>query len=454
VPSITPDHEIVTNAKEVIDSEPDALAIDAVEAGIAAAHPETVLNETVSVDGTTLHIDDATYDLAGFEKIIVLGGGNAAGHVASVLESSLGEVIDDGVVVTDDPTETELIQTIEGSHPVPDERAHQGATAILERAEAADSETLVLAVITGGGSALLPAPAGDISLADLQTLTDKLLASGAAIDEINAVRKHISALKGGRLARAAAPATMVGLLFSDVAGDDPAVIASGPISPDSTTFADALGVLDAYDVDAPTSVYEHLQAGAAGDVAESPIADDMLFESTTVHILASGFSALSAAADVCKRAGLDPLILSSSVRGEAREAAKTHVAIVEEVLATGNPVEPPAAILSGGETTVTIRDEGTGGPNQEFALSAALELPEGVVMTSVDTDGIDGPTEYAGALVDETTATPATEARAALATNNVTPFLREHDELLITGPTGTNINDLRITLIPSGVLDC
>ena len=452
VPS-RPDHDIVTNAEDVIDSEADALAVDAVEAGIAAAHPETVLRETVSLDGTRLHIDHATYDLTEFEEVVVLGSGNAAGHVASALESILSEVIDDGVVVTDDPTETTVIEIVEGSHPVPDERALQGVRAILGRAEAADRGTLVLAAITGGGSALLPAPAGDITLADLQTLTDKLLASGAAIDEINAVRKHISGLKGGRLARAVAPATTVGLLFSDVAGDDPAVIASGPISPDPTTFADAFEVLDAYDVDAPVSVREHLQAGAGGDVAESPTTDDLLFESVAAHILANSFTALSAAADVCKRAGVGPLILSSSVRGEAREAAKTHVAIVEEILTTGNPIEPPAAVLSGGETTVTIRGEGTGGPNQEFALAAALELPEGVVMASVDTDGIDGPTEYAGALVDETTATPATEARTALAANDVEPFLRDRDELLITGPTGTNVNDLRVTLVSRVVSD-
>jgi hydroxypyruvate reductase len=441
------DTDIVTNAAAVADSAADTLAIEAVEAGIAAAHPETVLRETVSLDGTTLRVADATYDLSDFETTLVVGGGNAAGHVASVLESILGDAIDGGVVVTDDPTTTGMIETIEGAHPVPDDSAHRGARAILEQVEAADRETLVLAAITGGGSALLPAPAGDVTLRDLQDLTDELLASGASIDEINAVRKHVSALKGGRLARAAAPATTVGLLLSDVAGDDPAVIASGPISPDPTTFADAIDVLDTYGVAAPASVREHLQAGSRGEVPESPTAEAAAFDRVSVHVLANGFTALSAAADVVGEVGVEPLILSSSVRGEAREAAKTHAAIAEEVLATGNPTDPPVAVLSGGETTVTIRGEGQGGPNQEFAVAAAVELPAGVVVASVDTDGIDGPTEYAGALVDDTTATPARAARAALSTNDVTPFLRDRDALLVTGATGTNVNDLRITLV-------
>lgn len=448
-----PDPDIVTNASGVVDSKADVLAVDAIEAGVAAAHPESVLRDSITLEGDGLRVADETYDLASYERVIVLGGGNAAGQVASVLEALLNDRIDDGVVVTDDPAETSVVEIVEGSHPVPNEHASDGARSVLELASAADRETLVLAAVTDGGSALLPAPAGDVTLSDLQLLTDDLLASGASIDEINAVRKHVSALKGGRLARAAAPATTVGLLFSDVAGDDPAVIASGPISPDPTTYEDAIAVVEAHDLDVPASVVDHLDAGVTGGVVESPTAENPLFEHVDVHVLANGLTALAAAADVCDSADFDPLILSTSVRGEAREAAKTHAAVAEEIRATGNPVEPPAAVLSGGEATVTIRGEGTGGPNQEFALSAALDLPDGVVLASVDTDGIDGPTAFAGALVDGETAMPADEASNALATNDVIPFLEQRDALLETGPTGTNVNDLRVLLVPSDILD-
>jgi len=471
---------MISNAAERSDSPESAAVLDAVEAGIAAAHPETVVRERLSLDADAsergvLRVGEDRYDLSAYDRIVVLGGGKAAAGVAAALEDLLGDRIDEGVVVTDDPTETRVVRVVEGNHPVPDERAVEGAREVLDLAERADERTLVLGVLTGGGSALLPAPAGDVTLADLRALTDELLRSGAPIGEINAVRKHVSRLKGGRLARRAAPATVVGLLFSDVAGDDPGVIASGPLSPDPTTYDDALGVIEERGVDAPASVAALLRAGAAGDEPESPTAGDPAFDRLSVHVLANGFTALSAAADSLAEAGYEPLLLTSSLRGEAREAAKSHVAIAEEALATGNPIEPPAAVLSGGETTVTVGDGGkgsdedgdehedsdgdgsddgtgdggaTGGPNQEFALSAALGLPAGVRLASVDTDGLDGPTDAAGALVTADTATPAEEARAALAANDAYGFLDDRDALIDTDHTGTNVNDLRILLVP------
>ena len=328
-----------------------------------------------------------------------------------------------------------------------------GAERVRALAEAATEETLVLGVVTGGGSALLPAPADDLSLENVQQVTDELLASGAAIDEINAVRKHLSALKGGRLAEAAAPATVVGLVFSDVVGNDLDVVASGPFVPDASTYEEALAVVDRYALDVPASVRTRLERGVQGDVPETPDPGDPVFEGVETHVLADGFTALDAARDEAVERGYDAHVLSSRIRGEAREAARSHVAIAEEMRATGNPFDPPAVVLSGGETTVTLRGDGDGGPNQEFALSAALELDEeNVVVASVDTDGVDGASEAAGAVVDARTVTDdESDAHDALEGNDSLPFLDAHDALVVTGPTGTNVNDLRVMVVESDV---
>ncbi|QCW04408.1 glycerate kinase [Natrinema pallidum] len=437
---------MIANRDRLAASEARDIALDCVVAGIEAGHPRTVVRDTVALEGATLRIADATYDLREYDTLVVLGGGNAAAHVAVALEAILGDRIDSGVVVTDDPAETERVTVRAGDHPIPSERGVDAAGDVLAAADAADGDTLVLAAITGGGSALMPAPAGDLSLADLRTTTDALLASGADIGDINAVRKHLSALKGGRLARRAVPATVASLVLSDVVGNDPSVIASGPVAPDESTFDDALAVLERYEIDAPGSVQARLERGAAGEIAETPGPDDAAFETVSNHIIADGMTTLDAARDAAAERGYETLVLSSRVRGEARDAAATHVAIAEEVLATGRPVAPPAVVLSGGETTVTVRGDGTGGPNQEFATSAALHLADGseIAVAAVDTDGSDGATDAAGALVDGTTVADPDAAREALANNDAYPYLESRDGLLCTGPTGTNLNDLRV----------
>jgi hydroxypyruvate reductase len=428
------------------------VALDCLEAGIEGAHPARVVDENVALDGEQLTVGGDTYDLSEYREALVVGGGNAAGAVAAALEDELGDRIDGGIVVTDVLPETTDVELVEGDHPVPSERGAAGARRVRELAESATEGSLVLGVVTGGGSALLPAPGGDLSLADLQRVTDELLASGAAIDEINAVRKHCSAIKGGRLAEAAAPATVVGLVFSDVVGNDLDVVASAPLTPDRSTYAEALDVVDRYDLDAPESVRERLRRGVAGDLPETPGPDDAAFEGVETHVLADGFTALDAARDEAAERGYDAHVLSSRIRGEAREAAKSHVGIAEEMRATGNPFDPPAVVLSGGETTVTLRGDGDGGPNQEFALSAALELDEeSVVIASADTDGIDGASEAAGAIVDDGIVTDDRgEARTALEENDVFPFLDAKNALVVTGPTGTNVNDLRVMVVESG----
>jgi hydroxypyruvate reductase len=439
---------VITNRESLVSTPAHDIALACVEAGIEAAHPKAVLAETVSYEDEHLTVDEQTYDLREYDEVIVLGGGNIAGQVAVALEEVLGNRISNGVVVTDDPTDTTHVQVLEGDHPLPSTRGTDGAERVLECAEAADESTLLLAVIGGGGSALLPAPTGDVSLGDLRAVTDDLLASGASIHEINAVRKHLSDIKGGRLAAAAAPATVVGLVFSDVVGNDLDVIASGPIAPDSSTFADARDVLRRYDVATPETVDQHLKRGMCGKLDETPTAGSHVFDRVETHILADGMTALTAARDTARASGYETAILSSRVQGEARDAAAFHAAIIEQIHSTGDPVEPPVILFSGGETTVTLTGDGAGGPNQEFALQSALELPESSVVASVDTDGIDGATEVAGAIVDASTcAGTEAKARNALANNDTYSYLQSAGALIETGPTGTNVNDLRVIVI-------
>jgi hydroxypyruvate reductase len=431
-------------------SEAHETALACVAAGIEAAHPERVVAERVARDGDTLRVADTDYDLAADDRVVVLGGGKAAGPVAAALEGVLGARLEGGLVVAEEPTDTDRIVERTGDHPVPGEAGVAATRELLERADAAGPGDLVLAVVGGGGSALLAAPEG-VGLDDLRETTTALLDSGATIREVNAVRKHLSAVKGGRLARRAAPATVVTLALSDVVGNAFDVIASGPTVGDPSTFGDALDVLGRYDLSVPDAVVERLEAGAAGAIPETPAPGDPAVGGDA-HVLADARTALDAAREAATERGYRALLLSSRVRGEAREAALTHAAVAEEALATGDPVDPPAVVLSGGETTVTVAGNGAGGPNQEFALSAAIEFAgrEDVVLAAVDTDGRDGSTDAAGALVDGATVTDRTAARRALAANDVHPHLGSRDALLSTGPTGTNVNDLRVLVVGDG----
>ena len=431
-------------------SEAHETALSCLGAGIEAAHPHRVVADAVAVEGDTLVVGDGRYDLTAHDDVVVVGGGKAGDTVADALEELLGERISAGAVVDTDPTEGGRIERLRGSHPVPDETGVESTKRIAELVADADERTLLLVVVTGGASAILPSPAEGVSLEDVRETTDALLSAGADIGEINAVRKHISTLKGGGLARLAEPATVVGIALSDVVGDDLSVIASGPTAPDDSTFGEALSVLDRYGVDAPVAVRERLLAGEQGDVPETPGTGDPVFSLVTNHVVADGFTAVSAAREEAKERGYEVCVLSSRIRGEAREAAKTKAAVAEEAAATGNPVEPPAVVVSGGETTVTVSGDGDGGPNLEYALSAALTLTvdgESAVVGAVDTDGRDGGTDVAGALVDGETVDDAAGARGALARNDALPYLRERGTLLETGTTGTNVNDLRVAVI-------
>lgn len=436
---------------------PRAIAEACVQAGIDAAHPQAVANQQLTVTNGTLRIASPTgtsrsYDLQAHDRVFVLGGGNAAGQLAAELEACLGDWLTDGVIVTDDPAGCEQITEHEGDHPIPSARGRRGAQAVRTLAQEASADDLVIAVITGGGSALLPAPADDIPLVALQAVTDALLAAGAPIDAINIVRKHCSTIKGGRLGETLAPATVAGIHLSDVVDDDLSTIASGPLVPDQSTFADAQAILDRYDVDPPAVIADHLAAGVAGERPETP--DGSLSHVDPV-VIATNMTALSAAAETATAHGCTPMILSSRIRGPAREAGSMHADIAAEAYRTGTPVSPPAVILSGGETTVHVAESagnGTGGPNQEFVVAGVQELRELDITTStiavaaVDTDGFDGPTDAAGGVLTPA-AVETEQARDALDRHDVTPFLADHEGLIETGSTGTNVNDLRAFVV-------
>jgi hydroxypyruvate reductase len=377
--------------------------------------------------------------------------------MARALEDLLGDNIADGVIVVKEGhgLPLEHIRIHEASHPVPDERGIKGAEEILSLVKAAGERDLVLCLISGGGSALLVAPAEGVTLEDKQEVTRLLLACGADIHEINTIRKHLSRAKGGGLARFAYPATVVSLILSDVIGDDLNVIASGPAVPDTSTFDDTRRVLEKYDIwdRVPASVQSRIQRGLKGDIEDTPKIGDAVFQKCYTELVGTNIQALKAAGQQAEQLGYQTLILSSTVEGEAREVVKVLTAIAKEVRDSGNPLSAPACILCGGETTVTIRGDGKGGRNQEFALAAALGLDgiENIVVLAGGTDGNDGPTDAAGAMADGRT---LARARAKdldpldyLRRNDSYHFFQALEDLVITGPTLTNVMDVYMLLV-------
>lgn len=416
------------------------LALECLTAGIEAAQPERAVERHCALDGDSLRIKGAEYDLSEYDSILILGGGKGADDLAAAFETLLGDRVTDGVVVTNEQTaDTERVTVRIGEHPTPGAGSVSGATAVLEAAAAADDRTLVIAAIAGGASALLCAPVDGLSVEDIQGVTDGLLSAGASIDEINVVRRACSKIKGGGLAAAAAPATVVGAIVSDVVGDDLSVIASGPTVPTKTDPAAALGVLDRYDLAVP-AVREWLREAEPSEPAAVEVDN---------HIVVSGRDAIDAARQTARDRDYATCVLSTRIEGESTAAGRFHAAIGAEAAASGDPVAPPAVILSGGETTVRVTGDGVGGPNQEFALAAASELPQSAVLGAVDTDGGDGSTDAAGALVDAQTVEDPDAARAALDDNDSYRFLDSKGRLLRTGVTGTNVNDLRVIVVPS-----
>ena len=395
----------------------------------------------------------ARRDYSRFRHVYVIGAGKAGASMARAAERALGRMVTGGLVNVKYGHLAKLrrIELNECGHPVPDQRGVAGAERIAEIAAAAGAGDLVLCLISGGASALLPLPAPPVTLEEKQEVTRLLLACGADIHEINTVRKHLSAIKGGQLARLAWPAKVEALLVSDVIGDSPDVIGSGPAAPDPSTFAEAAAVLDRYGIrdKVPAAVRTRIEQGVAGAIDETPKPGEKLFARVRNTVIGGNGLALDAAARQARQLGFRTLVLSSAIAGETREIARMHAAIAREVAERGRPVKPPACIITGGETTVTLRGDGLGGRNQEFALAAALDIAglDNVVVFSAGTDGTDGPTDAAGAIADGDTLSRKPDARRYLDANDSYHYFKPLGDLVITGPTNTNVADVRILLI-------
>jgi glycerate 2-kinase len=399
------------------------------------------------------------YDLNKYRHIYVVGGGKAGVPMVWALSQVLGERLTAGWVNVKDghlvgASLPKVIRVQEASHPIPNEVGRQGAQQILDLVGRAGAGDLIFCLISGGGSALLPLPVQGITLEDLQALTDALLLCGATINEINAVRKHCSQIKGGQLARAAYPSTVISLVLSDVVGNPLDVIASGPTVPDTTTFDDAYQILLKYGIldGVPERVVSHLRAGVDGQVPETPKEGDPIFENVHNVIIGSNAIAAQAARDQAVAMGFSTLLLSTYVEGEAREVGRVMAGIAKSLAVEGWPLPVPACVIAGGETTVTVRGSGKGGRNQELALAAALALDgwQSVTLFTLATDGIDGPTDAAGAVVDGQTARRGAEMGMAaadfLAENDSYTYFDRLGDLIRTGATNTNVNDLLFIL--------
>jgi hydroxypyruvate reductase len=419
-------------------------ALSIFRASLAAADP---------AGAVARHLARRNFDR--FRHIYVIGAGKAGASMAQAAERVLGRRITAGLINVKDGHTAPLrrIELNQCGHPVPDERGAAGSARIAQIAAAAGRDDLVLCLVSGGASALLPLPAEGITLAEKQATTRLLLACGATIHEINAVRKHISRIKGGQLARLAAPARVESLLLSDVIGDNLDVIGSGPTAPDASTFATVAAIFDRYAIRTrvPASVRTRIERGARGEIPETPKPNDPLFARVSNTVVGGNRLALDAAARAARLLGYRTLILSSTIEGETREIARMHAAIAREISSTGRPIRPPACIITGGETTVTIKGDGLGGRNQEFTLAAALDiagLPR-VVVFSAGTDGSDGPTDAAGAIADGQTLARQPDARRYLDRNDSYHYFQPLGDLVITGPTNTNVMDVRLILVGS-----
>jgi len=435
-------------------------------AALAAVDPYNAVLKAARVEQNRLHIAGAVYALDEYERIVVVGAGKATARMAQAIEVLLGNRIAAGLIIVKDGHSLPLsvIEQVEAPHPVPGEAGVAGTRRVLEMVHAANENTLLICLLSGGASALLVAPAEGLTLQDKQQTTRLLLNAGASIDELNAVRKHLSRVKGGRLAQAAYPASLLTLLVSDVIGDPLDVIASGPTAPDSSSFADAWAVIAKYALQEklPPQVAVYLQRGIKGQVFETVKMDDPCMASTRNVIIAGIQQALQAAMEKCAQLGLLTRVLSSTLQGDARDAAHFLAQAARDELAVMQPHEQ-RCLLCGGETTVTVRGDGKGGRNQELALAFAVEIEglAGVMLLSAGTDGSDGPTDAAGAMVDGGTAALARSAdlepQAFLACNDSYHFFQQFDAVtgaqchLKTGPTGTNVMDVQIIFLSKNI---
>lgn len=452
--------ELEENATFYEDMHARRVALQILRVAIDSLDPRVAIKNHVRRGDNLLYIDNLTFNLDKFQNVYVVGGGKASGAMAEVLEEILGDNLTGGFInvlrKTKSCFKTRKIKLNEAGHPIPDKDGLAGARKIVQMTKNASRDDLVICLLSGGGSALLPLPATGITLQDKQKLTEALLKSGSTIYEINTVRKHISELKGGRLAKAASPATLISLILSDVVEDSMDTIASGPTAPDKTTFYDAISILRKYGLwenFTPETVRKRLEAGLRGAISDTLKPSDKIFKKIHNIIIGSNRSAALVAVRKAEKLGFNSLLLSSIVEGEARHVGTVYAGILKEILHSKNPIPKPAVVVAGGETTVTVTGSGKGGRNQELVLSASLKINgfKGVAIASINTDGIDGPTDAAGAIADGQTTERAQEKKLNpiefLINNDSFHFFLKLDDLIFTGPTGTNVSDLTVMVV-------
>ncbi len=428
------------------------------DGALKAVDPKEAVLNALTLDGNILSYKGGSVDLSRTKKVIVVGGGKAGGLMARAVEALLGKRITTGHVNvlkgTEDSVKTGRVTLRGASHPIPDHEGVKGVDTMFDLTNGLTKRDLVITLMSGGGSALMPYPASGINLEDMRELTSLLLKAGVTINELNSVRKHISGFKGGQFARHVYPARMINLLLSDVIGDPIDTIASGPTSPDESSFTDARGVVVKYGLldDIPENVLTRLNAGINGMCPETPKLGDPIFENVSNLVIANNYMAARAASEVAEGLGYNSLILSTHIEGEARQVGVMFAGIAREEQSRGLPVPRPAAIIIGGETTVNVKGEGKGGRNQEVALGAIRKMSglKGLIAT-LGTDGIDGPTDAAGAIVDGESLSRALELGlnpdVFLDGNDSYSFFKPMNDQIMTGPTGTNVNDLNVILV-------
>jgi hydroxypyruvate reductase len=428
-------------------------------AALAAVEPAEAVYKFVSRIGDQLLIGKHSYHLSAYDRVFVVGAGKASIPMADAVCEVLRDRLSGGGVITKyhhvDRALPTIVRVHEAGHPLPDQNSVDATRDLADLLRTATSRDLIFCVISGGGSALMTLPADDITLIDLQTTTQLLLRAGATIHQINAVRKHLDLIKGGGLARLANGAQLISLILSDVVGDDLSVIASGPAAPDPSTFADAWQVIEQCGLidQLPASIRARLEHGRSGDIPDTPKPGDPLFERVQTAIIGSNAIAAQAAETAAKKLGFNTLLLSTSIQGEAREVAKVAAAIAKEIRQYNRPIQRPACVIWGGETTVTLKGHGLGGRNQELALAAAIAIENlpNTLIVALGTDGTDGPTDAAGAIASGDTLGRARaiglDAFAHLADNDAYHFFQPLGDLIMTGPTETNVNDLLFLLV-------
>ena len=447
----------MANAETPLLRKARKLALESLENGLNAVDAKKLIKTKITLENSNLHAGIYTFNLDKFRNIYIVGGGKASGAMVEAIEEIFGNRITAGVVNVPygDKHKANIIKLHGARHPVPDEAGAAGTRQMMVIIQQAGKDDLVVCLLSGGGSSLMPLPRDGVSLADKQALTDVLLKSGAKIDEINSIRKHVSVFKGGWLAKEAYPATVLNLILSDVVGDQLEFIASGPTVADSSTFADARNILEKYGLwkTAPASVCKVISAGEKGLIAETPKKGNTAFEKVYNVVLGNSRTAAESACQFLNSKGLNTLLLTATMEGEARHVGTVLASVANEIVASDNPVAIPAAVIVSGESTVTVVGKGLGGRNQEIALSAALKLghDDGVAIASLSTDGVDGPTNAAGAIVDCKTLNRAErlglEASVFLVENDSYNFFFQLGDLIVTGPTGTNVTDLSVIIV-------